>query len=254
MDNKKLLKILVKDMNELEELISETKTRGTFDVMEMEFLHTRARGITQLLKMLSGFDTPVQKEIEKKPEAAVEKIGTEIKKEKIELHEKKIDVPRKDIVVEEIVEEKIEEVVQKEIEVEETGVVGKNETPPVEIKNEVELEEEVEDINSVQRLGDSFLKEKSVNDLLTDHNNLEFKLSNRPVSSIKSAIGINDRFQYIRELFDGNADKFTETVSFIDEMKNIGEAVEYLRQSFKWKKNETSLKFVGLVKRRFSND
>ena len=83
---------------------------------------------------------------------------------------------------------------------------------------------------------------------------MEFKLSNRPVSSIKSAIGINDRFQFIRELFDGNADKFAETVSKIDEMKNIGEAVEYLRQSFKWKKNETSLKFVGLVKRRFSND
>jgi len=246
MENKKLFKILVKDMSELEELISEAKIRGTFDAMEMEFLHNRAKGIVQILNMFNRFDAPVQKEIEKNPIAVVEEIEAE-KREEI------IEVPPKNVIHEEIEKEKTEEVVHKEIQVEETEAVEKVETPPVEKNNEVELEEEVEGSELIHRLGDSFLKEKSVNDLLSDHNNLEFKLSNRPVSNIKSAIGINDRFQYIRELFEGNTDKFAETVSKIDEMKNIGEAVEYLRQSFKWKKNETSLKFVGLVKRRFSN-
>jgi hypothetical protein len=61
---------------------------------------------------------------------------------------------------------------------------------------------------AASRLGDSFLKGKSVNDLITDQIKLEFKLSNRPVSSIQSAIGINDRFQYIRELFDGDNQNF----------------------------------------------
>jgi hypothetical protein len=118
--------------------------------------------------------------------------------------------------------------------------------------DEVELEEE-ETTEVNQRLGDSFLKGKSVNDIIYDQNKLEFKLSNRPVSSIRSAIGINDRFQYIRELFDGSSDKFAETVASLDKMNNIYEAVTYLQQNFKWKKNETSLKFVNLVKRRFTH-
>jgi hypothetical protein len=37
-------------------------------------------------------------------------------------------------------------------------------------------------------------------------------------------------------------------------MNHISEAVNFLQQNFKWKKNETSLKFVNLVKRRFPNE
>ena len=149
MENKKLLKILVKDMSELEELISEAKTRGTFDAMEMEFLHTRAKGIVQILNMFNGFEAPVQKEIEEKPDAVVEEIEAE-KREEI------IEVSPKNVIHEEIENEKIEEVVQQEIEVAETKVVEKDETPAVESKNEVELEEEGKDSELIQRLGDSF--------------------------------------------------------------------------------------------------
>ncbi len=103
-----------------------------------------------------------------------------------------------------------------------------------------------------KRLGDSFTKEKSVNDLMSaDTQKLENKISNMPVSSIQAAIGINDRFQYIRELFDGDADKFAETVAKLDSMPDLKDAVVYLQQNFKWKKTEVSLKFVTLIKRRF---
>jgi hypothetical protein len=83
---------------------------------------------------------------------------------------------------------------------------------------------------------------------------LEHKLSNRPVSSIQSAIGINDRFQYIRELFEGSADNFVKAVSDLDSMNDIKEAVDYMQKNFKWKKNESSLKFVNLIKRRFPHE
>ncbi|MFA5588891.1 MAG: hypothetical protein WC987_08990, partial [Mariniphaga sp.] len=64
----------------------------------------------------------------------------------------------------------------------------------------------------------------------------------------------NDRFQYIRELFDGDNQKYLEAVKTIDSFDNLKDAVEYLRDNYKWKKNETSLKFVRLVKRRFSDE
>jgi hypothetical protein len=123
------------------------------------------------------------------------------------------------------------------------------------VQKELELEEdEPVDVHN-KRLGDSFLKEKSVNDIRSDDlSKLEHKLSNLPLSSIQSAIGINDRFQYIRELFEGSADNFVKAVAELDSMNDMKEAVDYLQTNFKWKKNEASLKFVNLIKRRFPNE
>ncbi len=120
---------------------------------------------------------------------------------------------------------------------------------------ELKLEDEHEEITGTRRLGDSFTKDRSLNDFITDDSvKLEHKLSNMPVSSLQSAIGINDRFQYIRELFEGNSDLYNETVTKLDSMNEIKDAVVYLQNNFKWKKTEISLKFVNLLKRRFPNE
>lgn len=129
------------------------------------------------------------------------------------------------------------------------------EAKPVNIQPALQLEEEEPVDNHSKRLGDLFAKEKTVNDLMSeDFSKLEHKLSNRPVANIQSSIGINDRFQYIRELFEGSVDNFVKTVADLDSMNDIKEAVNYLQTNFKWKKNETSLKFINLVKRRFPNE
>jgi hypothetical protein len=281
MENKKLIKILLKDMGELEELIADVKKNKQFDAIEMEFIHTRAKGLLQLLQLFESKDDfqknipPIDKEkveeIKEKVDAAVEKTE-EIKEEKAEpVSSKTEDISEKE---EEVEEEKpdenetdealqvppAEEMVAEAAEkAEEKEPIHESDSAEiseeqVEAKNDDEMLGEEEDKSEANsRLGDSFLKGKSVNDLITDQHKLEYKLSNRPVTSIQAAIGINDRFQYIRELFDGDNEKFLETVKTLDTMNDIKEAVDYLRNNFKWKKNETSLKFVNLVKRRFQN-
>ena len=192
---------------------------------------------------------------EKAPEVAAQEVEKEIKiEEKVAetyLEEKVLEV-EKQITAPEIVQEKETEIKEQILaEAPEQTVQLKHEP----VQNELELEEdEPIDIHN-KRLGDSFLKEKSVNDMRSDDlSKLEHKLSNRPVSSIQSAIGINDRFQYIRELFEGSADNFVKAVSDLDSMNDMKEAVDYLQTNFKWKKNESSLKFVNLIKRRFPNE
>jgi len=91
-----------------------------------------------------------------------------------------------------------------------------------------------------------------VNDLLLEKGKSDPKVAHLPIESLASAIGINDRFLFVRELFDGKSEEFNETISQIDLMKDIHEAAAYLRNMYKWKKSETSLKFIDLVKRRFS--
>ncbi len=256
MENKKLVKILIKDMAELEELIAEMKSSHRFDILEMEFIHTRAKGVMQLLQMLEQREEPVFKKVEE-PAAVVEKL-----KEKVE------EVVQAVVVTTEVPRETYVQEIHLEEEPAEEPVVTVHQEPVVAThENTVQVQSELKDpaesdegllennhhVEPGSTLGESFLKSKSVNDMITDQVKLEYKLSNRPVSSIQSSIGINDRFQYIRELFDGDNKKYTESVKALDSMHNVKEAVEYLRSNFKWKKNETSLKFVNLVKRRFQN-
>jgi len=268
MENKKLLNFLLKDLNELDELFEE-KGNNSFDSLEMEFLQSRLKSSKKLVQILIERENQVQEDtsepvvsIESLPEIETkqeESIVNEIPKEE-KPREPEIEPEVKiEALVEAVQETTIEETVEEEVEmveetIQEIQVENKIELVAKDF-DEVDLEEEEEDESAGRTLGDSFLKEKSVNDLIAgDVGKLEHKLSNLPVESIQAAIGINDRFQYIRELFNGSADVFVRTVTELDTKKDLKEAVNYLQQNFKWKKTETSLKFVNLVKRRFPHD
>ena len=274
MENKKLLKFLLKDITELEELFAE-KGGGGFDVFEMEFIQSRFKGAKQIIQILNEKDglisAPQSSVIEEEP--VPEEISEKVE---IPVSAKESNEPEQEIVAESFpktevnIELKPEEIIEEEQRVfdkvepvaegtfkEESvsGVVkeAENEHIKEDMTDDMELDEEEKDAAN-RTLGDSFLKEKSVNDLMGNGSSkLENKLSNSPVSSIQGAIGINDRYQYIRELFDGSAETFSKTVKELDGLDSIQEAVTYLQQNYKWKKTETSLKFVNLVKRRFLN-
>ena len=100
-------------------------------------------------------------------------------------------------------------------------------------------------------VGESFQKERSLNDSIGE-NKLESKVANSPITSLRAAIGLNDRFIFIREIFDNNSDKYNKIIENLDKMEHIQEAVEYLKANLSMQKNEASLKFVDLLKRRFT--
>lgn len=101
-------------------------------------------------------------------------------------------------------------------------------------------------------VGEAFQKERSINDALGENKSGESKLSNGPISSLRAAIGLNDRFLFIREIFGNNAEKYNLVIDNLDKLETIQQAVEYLKANLSLEKNETSLKFVDLLKRRFT--
>lgn len=117
-------------------------------------------------------------------------------------------------------------------------------------KPEEPLQEEV--VNEKQIIGEKFSKERSLNDAIGESKSGESKLSNGPISSLKAAIGINDRFLFIREIFNNNNEKYNTVIDQLDKLETIQEAVDYLKVNLTLQKNDTSLKFVDLLKRRFS--
>lgn len=244
MENKKLLNFLLKDLTEIDELFSE-KNNNEFDKLELEFIQTRLKGAIKLVQIFID-----REDSDSVPNAEMDNVVIqETIQEKIKEKETIIETSTVTEELEGIKETEPIQQIKAEIKEEKKEVAKET----VEAPGDVELEEETIE-NTDKRLGDVFQKEKSVNDLLADTNKLENILSNRPVKSIQSAIGINDRFQYIRELFEGKADEFVKTVEELDRMSNLKDAVQFLQVNHKWKKNETSLKFVNLIKRRFLNE
>lgn len=100
-------------------------------------------------------------------------------------------------------------------------------------------------------VGQNIRKERSLNDSMGE-NKQESKLSNSPITSLRAAIGLNDRFLFIREIFNNNSEKYNAVIEHLDKMEQIQEAVEYLKANLSMEKNETTMKFVDLLKRRFS--
>lgn len=100
-------------------------------------------------------------------------------------------------------------------------------------------------------VGQNFQKERSLNDSMGETKQ-ESKLSNSPITSLRAAIGLNDRFLFIREIFNNNSEKYNAVIEHLDKMEQIQEAVEYLKANLSMEKNETTMKFVDLLKRRFT--
>jgi hypothetical protein len=157
-------------------------------------------------------------------------------------------------------EPKTDEIIIDEVEAELLNVEEvTEEIPPVAeeiIQNEEVLDVEPTEILAPERadkkvFGEQFSKEPSLHDKLSGSTAISSRIKGLPISNLRSAIGLNDRFLYTRELFENDSSKFDLTVDTIDQLSSFLEAIEYLEKNFKWTKNENSLKFMDLVKRRF---
>ena len=98
---------------------------------------------------------------------------------------------------------------------------------------------------------ESFQKERSLNDSIGETKSAESQPTIGSISSLRAAIGLNDRFLFIREIFANNTDKYNTVIDHLDKLETIQQAVDYLKANLTLQKNETSMKFVDLLKRRF---
>lgn len=83
--------------------------------------------------------------------------------------------------------------------------------------------------------------------------NLSTVLSSRPIQSIESAIGINDKFLFIKELFKGDKNAYERTLKLADQSNSLNEAMHQIGNSgITDFESEAAHKFIELIHRRFS--
>ena len=105
-------------------------------------------------------------------------------------------------------------------------------------------------------LGDKFQgSKKFMDELISEHHpskDISLKLQSRPIDDIGKAIGLNEKFLFINELFNGDSLMFKKTLEQINQLGDFNDAFSYLTTQFSWDmKNETANKFMELVRRKF---
>lgn len=98
-------------------------------------------------------------------------------------------------------------------------------------------------------------KEKEKQKPAAEDKSLARKLQKKPIADLKAAIGINEKFQFINELFEGNMTEYNIALNQLNLCSSHAEAEVYLstlRELYKWDKDsETVVMFSELVERRF---
>lgn len=82
------------------------------------------------------------------------------------------------------------------------------------------------------------------------------KIQKPAITDLKSAIGINDKFQFANELFEGNMQEYNIAIQQLNSAETIESAMDYfssLQQLYDWNPdNETLKRLLDLVDRRYS--
>jgi hypothetical protein len=77
------------------------------------------------------------------------------------------------------------------------------------------------------------------------------KLQNKPILDLTKAIGINDKFLFTKELFNGNAELYARTIRKLNDFTDINDALFFIQDNFNWdSKNEAANQLMELVRRK----
>ena len=115
-------------------------------------------------------------------------------------------------------------------------------------------------ISSSNTVSDIYKKEATeINDQFSgkQESNVADKLQKTQTNDLMKAIDVNDKFLFIRELFNGNGSLFTEVVNTINEFPKITEAIEYfeeMKTKYRWKEESEAYKrMYALILKKYSN-
>lgn len=112
-----------------------------------------------------------------------------------------------------------------------------------------------------QTIGDQYLKDEddSLHQRIAgnkEDKSIGTRMQQHPISNLKEAIGVNEKFLFINELFGGNIEDYREAIARLNDMETMKAAFDYLNQlgrEYAWdgtRSVATIEKLANLVQRR----
>ena len=252
MEIKYTIEILTKDIQDIEKLVGNIGNSKEASAIELDLALSKLRNVYEILTMIKADRLH---ELVKDP-AAEEESSTELKAEQEPEPEPKTEVadaPAAEPEPEAETKTEVADAPAPETEPEtEPEKEPKTEAVPAP-PGEPQADSETESADPAI-LAEKFSAESSINENMAGKlgNEQEAKLMGQAIDNISRNIGINDRFLIIRELFDGDSDRFTLLVNELDNAENYQVAKGILDEQFaEDMDHEGVVVLTGLLKRRY---
>ena len=260
-------KLIIKEVDSIEQEIGRLVAGFSSDPekiarIDIDLALEKIRKLYDMVLKLEGSESEVIMERVEKEEIVVEEpalpqIEKEIEEsEDILVVNEEMDVKEKKSAEKENVEKPVET---------ETSALFETETKP-------EEPESIESVNQVstgatmdlfgETVADKIAPEtdKTVADSISEkiiEESVADVINKTIISDLKAAIGINEKFFFINELFDGNMKDYNETIDSLNGFNNKNEAIDYfndLKSKNRWKDdNEAVIQLTELIDRRYED-
>jgi len=231
MDLNAAIDIIIKDLNEAREIIDDLKGYPGVPELQVELAKSKCKSASEVIALLKN-------QVVKPSSVKEEKI---IAKEAIQ-QEKPADKP--DYVPP-------APVITAEAEIEH----HRSEAPPV--KKE-EPSPAIRKHTESAIIADKFAnRPESYNELRArKHDDDVFEvLKSKPLSTLDKAIGINDKFHFIREIFNGNHESYNQAINKLESVGNLSDAMAVIMSyTGDNTSNEAVKQLLDLIKRKFPSN
>lgn len=226
MDFNTAVKIIRKDLEEARELLEQIAAAPAVPAAEIQYARSKVRSAAELLELLPGL-MPATPAAEKSAEKISRPAATALPAEETD-HKKEEVAPKED-----------------------------NKTPGNrDMSNEKEAAKAKGGETSKVILADRFNAPDRLGEQITTAKQDEIIVSvrsARPIDDIASAIGINDKFYFIRELFSGDSLAYQDTIKRLNSASSLGEAMRILDESTVMGSDPAAQSaFVDVVRRKFN--
>jgi hypothetical protein len=252
MNKKELVKNLIKDIQDIYSIANRFENPDQIHPLDIDLALSKVRNLYELLLSLNPQAIYTienqKKEILTEPIPTEEKIEA-VPAQKVELIEEpeletEVEIPEEIIHEPELI---IETPTKKKI------IIKKE---PVQKIEEKEIIESKQSEGSQGIVADRFHSKNLIHDNIAKKNikkDISTKMQSKPINDINAAIGLNDKFIFIRELFSGDKDHYLETIQVLNNFDTFENAIEFLNNNFNWRSDDPTFdRLKELVRRKYS--
>ncbi len=255
MDFNATIDLIIKDLNAASEIIDDLKRYPGVPAIQVELAKSKCRSAGEVIGLLKNqniLDPAKEEPVKEKPvqDKQIQNKLTEDKPKEDKPTEDKL-IAEKPVVDKPAAKAKILSEKHEEAEFEITAVA------PPEKKTVTKISEKK--IPVTASIADKFTPpadfyEEQISSKYHD-NDLSQSLKSKPINNLSDAIGLNDRFLFISEIFEGNKDSYYQAISRLDKAESLQDAMAII-MSYTGEKheNEAVVQLLGLVRLKFPSN